>query len=279
MAKSASCAYVPSKDAWGWATAATKALELALVQREHHVDREELGLGLGLGGEVAHFASFRYVSSCASISRSAMARARSISGAFFMGRMMSASPSVLTSSGVSLVMSRSSRMGRSMMRPRLLPTAERGLRWKPQSPAWRPEARAGSMMGFRWLPRGETTRSASSDGNSLSPSTGRNRGPLQACKLVSDELPILYSYCDARNWTLVTTRSIWSCDEGHVASIAAGDVETYTSGNFKGLGGRRIERMAVTSRVGVVHQCPYETGKLSMGIIYAVRTLLQLRDS
>lgn len=105
------------------ARAATEAIELALVEREHHFDGEELDLGR----RVAHSASFRYVSSCASISRSAAASARSISGAFLAGRMMSASPSVLTLSGVSLVMSSSSRMGRSMMRPRLLSTAESSL--------------------------------------------------------------------------------------------------------------------------------------------------------
>ena len=41
------------------ARAAAEAIELALVQREHHLDREELNLG----GRVAHLASFRYVSS------------------------------------------------------------------------------------------------------------------------------------------------------------------------------------------------------------------------
>src|SRR5690606_27239892 len=64
--------------------AATEAIELALVQREHHLDREEINLG----GRVAHLASFRYVSSWASIRRSAAASARSISGAFLTGRMM-----------------------------------------------------------------------------------------------------------------------------------------------------------------------------------------------
>src|SRR5690606_32163031 len=102
------------------ARAAAEASELALVQREHHFDREELDLN----ESVAHLASFRYVSSWASIKRSAAASARSISGSFLTGRMMRASPSVRTSSGVSFVMSSSSRIGRSMMRPRLLPTAE-----------------------------------------------------------------------------------------------------------------------------------------------------------
>lgn len=102
---------------------------------------------------------------------------------------------------------------------------------------------------------------------------------LAACKLEPDELPILYSYCDAGNWTLVTTRTIWSFIEGHIASIAAGDVEACAPGNFKGVDGRQTERMAVTSRAGVVHRCPYETGKPSMGTLYAVQTLLQLRRS
>lgn len=100
------------------ARTATEAIELALVQREDDFDREELDLGR----RVAHLASFRYVPSCASISRSAAESARSTKGAFFTGRMMSASPSVLISRGVSFVMFGNSGIGRSMMSPRLLPT-------------------------------------------------------------------------------------------------------------------------------------------------------------
>lgn len=69
----------------------------------------------------AHFANFRIVCSCTEISLLADARTRSFRDSF-AGRMISASPSVRTSRRVSFVMLKSSRIGRSMMSPRLLPT-------------------------------------------------------------------------------------------------------------------------------------------------------------
>jgi hypothetical protein len=94
------------------------------------------------------------------------------------------------------------------------------------------------------------------------------------CSLAPDELPIIYSYCDAQNWTFVTTRHIWSCNEGNVQSVAVAEVTDHSYGNFKGFAGQEMERMTVTSRDGSVRQCPFQTGKPSMGTIYAVRTLL-----
>jgi hypothetical protein len=96
-------------------------------------------------------------------------------------------------------------------------------------------------------------------------------------QLAPGEQPIVYSSCDPKNWTLVTTRRFWYCDEGHTGSIAVSDVASSEPGNFKGYGRQMVERMVLTSREGIVHRCPYETGKPSMATIYAVRTLLQLR--
>jgi hypothetical protein len=38
----------------------------------------------------------------------------------------------------------------------------------------------------------------------------------------------------------------------------------------------RLERMRITTRDGQVHNCPYETGKQSMGTIYAIVTIISL---
>jgi hypothetical protein len=96
-------------------------------------------------------------------------------------------------------------------------------------------------------------------------------------QLTADEQPIVYSCCDPKNWTLVTTRRVWYCDEGHVGSIAVPDIASSEYGNFKGTAEQMVERMVLTSHEGVVHRCPYETGKPAMATVYAVRTLLQLR--
>ncbi len=84
---------------------------------EYVVDVEEERVVL------AHFASFLSVSSWTAIIRRVDSRTRSFLVSF-TGRMMRASPSVLTSSAVAFVMLSSSGIGRSMMSPRLLPTAE-----------------------------------------------------------------------------------------------------------------------------------------------------------
>jgi len=97
-----------------------ETLELALVERQHDLNSQELNPA----EHVAHWASFLYVSSWASIISSAAVSARSSNGTCLSGRMISPWPSVVTSSGVSLVMSRSSRIGRSIMSPRLLPTTD-----------------------------------------------------------------------------------------------------------------------------------------------------------
>ena len=70
-----------------------------------------------------HSASFRSVSSWLSIKRSVASLSRALRLAL-TGRMMSASPSVVTSSLVSLSMLSRSRIGRSMISPRLFPMVQ-----------------------------------------------------------------------------------------------------------------------------------------------------------
>ena len=96
------------------------------------------------------------------------------------------------------------------------------------------------------------------------------------CEIAADELPILYTYVDHANWTLITARRVWRSSDGMVASVAASDVAEHSAGNFKGYGGQKSEIMLIRARNGEIHTCPFETGKPSMGAIYAVRTLCNL---
>ena len=96
-----------------------------------------------------------------------------------------------------------------------------------------------------------------------------------ACDLDSVEQPILYSYIDSANWTLVTTRRIWSAADGRVNSVAASDVIETKWGKFKGYH-ETSERLQLRGRNGETYYRPYETGDPSMGTIYAIRTLRQV---
>ncbi|UBF28966.1 hypothetical protein K9N68_14665 [Kovacikia minuta CCNUW1] len=96
------------------------------------------------------------------------------------------------------------------------------------------------------------------------------------CKVEAGELPILYSYIDPANWTLFTTRRIWYATEEQLGSVVVSEIVTYGFGNFKGYSEQKVERMEIHSRNTEIHYCPFETGKASMGSIYAVRTLSQL---
>ena len=100
-----------------------------------------------------------------------------------------------------------------------------------------------------------------------------------SCRFDPDELPILYSSVDPKNWTLVTSRGIWCAADNRVRFAAASDF-TLTKDwaeNFKGWGGQAIGRMQLGSRSsGETYYCPYHTGAQSMGTLYAVLTLFRI---
>lgn len=109
---------------------------------------------------------------------------------------------------------------------------------------------------------------------------------MLSCQLESEELPILYSYVDAKNWTLVTTRRIWCAADDRIRFVAASDVTR--AGIFKGLGqpaSRRMQlpprsgEMLLSSRSGENYYCPYNTGPQSIVTLYAVTTLVRVANS
>jgi hypothetical protein len=99
------------------------------------------------------------------------------------------------------------------------------------------------------------------------------------CSFEPEELPILYSFIDVDSWTVFTTRAVWYSNEGNsgIARVAAGTC--YEFGNFKGLRGEATATMRLTTPDGGIHLCRYETGKASMGPVYAIRTLCAMKSA
>jgi hypothetical protein len=97
-----------------------------------------------------------------------------------------------------------------------------------------------------------------------------------ACNVGLDELPIIYFYIDPANWTLITTRQIYYAVDNQVSSVAVSNVVSHKVSNFKGYSEQKVQRMEIHSQDRGIHYCPFETGKASMGPIYALRTLCQL---
>lgn len=100
------------------------------------------------------------------------------------------------------------------------------------------------------------------------------------CFMETGELPILYSYIDAEDWTFVTTQRVLYAFEGETDFVFARDIIDADWGSFKGYNFKsrskqETERMQIFVKGGV-HLCPFETGAASMGTIYAVRTLRQI---
>ncbi|BCM90013.1 hypothetical protein IAD21_01864 [Abditibacteriota bacterium] len=100
----------------------------------------------------------------------------------------------------------------------------------------------------------------------------------RTCILETSELPILYSYIDAENWTLVTTRRVFCSLEGFAGFVFVKDIVDVDHGNFKGYGGQEVERMQIRTKGEAVLSGPFETGKASMGTIYAVTTIGQITE-
>ena len=91
--------------------------------------------------------------------------------------------------------------------------------------------------------------------------------------LEEGEAPILYTFVNAANWTLFTTRAVVYAHNGKRARFGISSIDRISPGNFKGHGGQAHELFEIVTGDGVVHLCPYETGKQSMGTFYALQTL------
>jgi hypothetical protein len=99
----------------------------------------------------------------------------------------------------------------------------------------------------------------------------------QRCVLEDGELQILYSYPNAAQWTLFTTRRVFAFENGEVRSMTTREIDRADYGNFKGHRDQHLEWAVLTSRDGREQRCPYETGYPSMGTVYAIGTLMKRR--
>jgi len=99
---------------------------------------------------------------------------------------------------------------------------------------------------------------------------------FQKCNFEENELPIIYSYIDPSNWMMFTTKAVQFSIENQFNKIKVNDIKNYNFGNFKGTSNQTIERITIETKNNEIHKCPFETGKASMGSIYALRTLIQI---
>lgn len=105
---------------------------------------------------------------------------------------------------------------------------------------------------------------------------GLNAELFKKCSFVENELPILYSYIDSSNWTMFTTRAVQFSNDNLFNVIKIPDIRNYELGNFKGLSNQKVERIIIKTKDNNFYKFPYETGKESMGSVYALMTLLQI---
>lgn len=75
---------------------------------------------------------------------------------------------------------------------------------------------------------------------------------------------------------MFTTRAVQFSNENLFEKIKVFDIKNYKPGNFKGHKNQNIEKMIVETKDNAFHKFSYETGKASMGSIYALRTLIQI---
>lgn len=99
---------------------------------------------------------------------------------------------------------------------------------------------------------------------------------FQLCKFEKNELPIIYSYIDSSNWTMFTTKSVQYSNENQFEKFNISEIKDYKLGNFKGISNQSVEKMIIETENNEFHKCPFETGKASMGSVYAIRTLIQI---
>ncbi len=98
------------------------------------------------------------------------------------------------------------------------------------------------------------------------------------CNFEQKELPIIAVFIDETTWTLFSSRSIYYASHNMKDKISIECIKNIEFGDFKGYL-KPIEFMKIELKNDVVHQAVYETGKPSMGSIYAVQTLQQVLDT
>ena len=95
-------------------------------------------------------------------------------------------------------------------------------------------------------------------------------------KTIDLELPIACTFLDNNNYTLVTTRRVITCNSGINHTILLQNIKSFTPGDFKGLRGMPTTLGSIIDTDDVVIPVFIETGKASMIMVYAIRTVMNL---
>ncbi len=83
-----------------------------------------------------------------------------------------------------------------------------------------------------------------------------------------NELPVVSVHFSPTRWCLLTTRRVLGEYLGSKVDLAALDVTDTSFGDFKGVGGKRVETMRLSSARTENVYLEYETGSASMAAIY-----------
>jgi len=92
--------------------------------------------------------------------------------------------------------------------------------------------------------------------------------------VVEDELPVSMVSIDKNNFTLVTTRQILTCQGGIIRSAKPYNIISWEWNDLKGYTDNPFTCGHLTFSDKQVFEVFIETGKASMVMIYAIRTLI-----
>ena len=94
--------------------------------------------------------------------------------------------------------------------------------------------------------------------------------------LWGNELPVASTIANPTEWTFVTTKKVIGRTSNILIAINIEDIDQWSWGDFKGKFEEPTTKMSLTTADGQKKDFIIESGKASMVMIYAVKTLQQL---
>lgn len=98
---------------------------------------------------------------------------------------------------------------------------------------------------------------------------------LKTFNFIETELPILQTFIDINNWTLITTRQIISCLDKNTKSTYADKVVSWQWNGFKGYQKQNFTIGRLELENDETLQILIEPGSASMVTIYSIMTLVR----
>jgi hypothetical protein len=93
-----------------------------------------------------------------------------------------------------------------------------------------------------------------------------------------EELPVACTYVDTYSYTLITTRRIFTTKDGLKYEVLFQDIKACKFGDFKGMQDKPVTFGSVTKINGEDIPVLIESGKPSMIVVNAIRTILNLTE-